>query len=483
MANPSPEVVDSKLKGGEIDEKTAIALLISVMEESENEGDRVKSIHLLSQMNLKDDAHYRFIEGLVISDSSLRIQEYAAEILIDKFLTRGVETIRWLIKQKMSLSLVSRIFKALLKKAEGTLRELIIESFNSVFSGNIDFVKSQFRPHMEALVGDYRDYFNDAPFNEIPTDKLLEIFLGFETLVFIGDHYNTFYDLGHDLKDGYVISLFIGGSDFENWDCPSDIEGLENLRRLEELTLKMCGFREIGDLDYFPDLKTLDLSENSISEIENLENLVRLKYLSLAGNSIKEIKGLDNLKRLKSLIMWGNHVSEIKCLEELSNLQDLNLNENHIEEIKGLELLRHLKGLYLANNKIREIKGIEHLKELEILDLNGNKITHISSIENLINLVELDLGNNLIKKIEGMNGLKSLEKLWLNNNKIEVFRYLEKLPSIRNINIRNNRISQLCGLETIDSFVDIDLSNNHLSEPLFKIIEDLKKKKKINIDF
>ena len=57
MANLSPEIVESKLKEGELDEKTATALLISYIETSDNENDRVKSIEILSRLPLIDDIH------------------------------------------------------------------------------------------------------------------------------------------------------------------------------------------------------------------------------------------------------------------------------------------------------------------------------------------------------------------------------------------------------------------------------------------
>lgn len=482
MTNASPEIVDSKLKKGEIDEKAAIALLISIVENSESESTRIKSIDLLSQMNLYDDTHYKFIEGLVISDSSAVIQEYAARILIDKFKNQSLEAIKWLIKQKRSISLVSKVLKILLKKEEGILREILIKSFNSVLFGNIDFVKSEFKPHIEILVSEYKDYFSETPFNKISTGNLLEIYLGFETLVFIGDHYDVFYDLGFDLEDGYVTGLRIEGSGSAKWERPSDIEGLNNLPKLEEMTLKRCGFKEIGTLDHFPDLRILELSESFISDIENLDNLVKLEHLSLGSNRIKELKGVDKLTQLKSLMLFDNQIGEIKGLNNLDNLLRLNLSDNQIKELKGLESLKNLERLYMSRNRIKRLEGFELLRHLEILALNENKITKITGFDSLVNLQILDLSFNQIKKIEGIDKLLNLRKLRLNNNRITAFEGIQGLELLEIITLNDNKISKVGDLEAIKHFVLILLSNNDLSDKLESNLRYLEKKKGIKID-
>jgi len=482
MADPSPEIVEKKLREGELDEKAAVALLVSYIENSEIEAERLKSIEILNRIPLIDDIHFKFLEELVISDSNIVIQGYAASILINNFLDKGLDSIKWLIKQKHSPTLLSRVLNSLLKSDKGILRDFIIKEFNTVLSGQIKFVKLHFEPLMKALVSNYREFFERTPFESIATENLMEIFLGYYTLVFIGDYYDLFYELGFDLKDGYVTGLRIEGSGSGKWNRPTDIDGLVNFPKLEELTLKMGQFKEIGILDNFSNLKILDLSECFISKIENLENLTKLEHLSLAFNQVEEIKNLEKLSKLKSLLLSGNQISNIEGLSELSNLVHLILSENHIEEIKGLDTLQDLEWLYLDNNRIKELKGLEKLHNLEILGLNGNKITKITEIENLVNLRELDISNNRIRKIEGISSFNKLRRLSLYNNKIEILEGIKDLTSLEILSLSNNIISEVRDLELIDPSVYIFLSNNNLSESLIKTIKELEKKKK-NINY
>ena len=481
MADPSPEIVEAKFKEGELDENAATTLLISYVENSENENDREKSIEILSQLPLHDDNHYRFIEELLISDSNIAIQGYAASILITNFLERGLESIRWVIRQKRSPSLLSKVLNSLLKTAEETLREILIEEFNTILSGQGQSVKSDFKPYMRDLISEYNEFFEVSPVESIPTKKLMEIFLNYETLVFLGVYYDVFYNLGFDLKDGYVTGLRIEGSGTANWNQPSDIDGLTNFSKLEELTLKMGNFHEIGNLEPFFNLKILEISECFITEINNLEELSDLEHLSLASNKIKEIKGLENLKKLKSLLLLDNQIKDIEGLNELVNLLGLDLGENHIEEIKGLDTLKDLELLNLEFNKIEELKGLENLRNLKILELYNNKITKIANIDNLVNLSELDLNNNQIQKIEGIETLTKLETLRLSYNQIETLEGIKNLTSLNSLSVNDNKISKVRDLKEINHYILIDLSNNNLSETLIKTIRELEKKKDLKL--
>jgi Leucine-rich repeat (LRR) protein len=68
-----------------------------------------------------------------------------------------------------------------------------------------------------------------------------------------------------------------------------------------------------------------------ISEIKGMEKLKNLEILSLRLNQIKEIKGLDHLSNLKELYLSGNQIEKIKGLETLINLALLYLSENRIK--------------------------------------------------------------------------------------------------------------------------------------------------------
>ncbi|MFX1519000.1 MAG: leucine-rich repeat domain-containing protein [Promethearchaeota archaeon] len=297
----------------------------------------------------------------------------------------------------------------------------------------------------------------------------------------------------------------------------TEIEGVEKLSNLQELSLNDNQINEIKGLEHLTNLKALNLCDNHISEIKGLDNLNKLDRLYLDNNQITEIKGLENLSNLKKLYLNHNQITEIKGLEYLINLKELALGNNPINdeerpflywkldlvyycqakkegtlefvtvegeryyvkngaldlseieigditEIKGLEKLTNLRELILYDQKIREIKGLENLKNLKKLCLGWNKIEEIKGLETLTELNELWLAGNPINEIQGLKHLTSLEELFIYDNQINEIKGLEHNTKLKTLVLRNNQIDEIKGLERLTNLEELDLSNNQIDE-------------------
>ena len=64
-----------------------------------------------------------------------------------------------------------------------------------------------------------------------------------------------------------------------------------------------------------------NLGITNLSEIQNLEGVIKVKELSLRHNIIQRIENLDELKDLETLDLSYNQISEITGLENLVNLK------------------------------------------------------------------------------------------------------------------------------------------------------------------
>lgn len=154
--------------------------------------------------------------------------------------------------------------------------------------------------------------------------------------------------------------------------------------------------------------KEIILDGYSANEIEGLENLVKLEGLRLSLCGISVIRGLNTLVNLRVLTLAENGITEIIGLDNLINLERLDLHENGIREITGLNNLINLKKLNLSENQFTEIKGLDNLVKLEILDLSYNNITEIKGLDNLISLRKLNISVCRIQELNGLNKLKNL---------------------------------------------------------------------------
>ena len=399
----NPKVILDQYKDGKIDRKSLIDILISIIENSDNNDDRIKSLEILSEIGLEDQKSFSIFKELLISDEIELIRSRAAKFIINNFPNKWRSIIEWVIKYEISPQIIFIFIESFKKDNRKLLGRILIEYFRYILDNITD---EKLENYIESL-----KILNDKePFEKFDLEKLIDIYFNFKIINYIDKKHKLMHYL---LKEGYVIQLAL------NTEKVSNIEELEKLKKLEFLGLS--GINEIDSLVNVPNLKELVLDHNEITEIKGLENLKNLELLVLEGNQIKEIKGLENLKELKHLNLSSNQISEIKGLESLTNLEVLYLDNNQISEIKGLETLTNLEVLYLDNNQISEIKGLENLRKVEILSFFQNKITEMKGLENLEKLIILDLSNNKISKSKGFETLENLSLLRyadLHNNKI-----------------------------------------------------------------
>ena len=115
----------------------------------------------------------------------------------------------------------------------------------------------------------------------------------------------------------------------------------------------------LSGLEYFINLKRLDISWNKINDIRLLANLTRLEYLRAYGNQIVSVAPLAKLEYLSSLNLGGNKLTKIDALKNLTSLTSLYLNDNSLTKIDALKDLVKLTELFLNGNKIKDFSPVE----------------------------------------------------------------------------------------------------------------------------
>jgi internalin A len=107
--------------------------------------------------------------------------------------------------------------------------------------------------------------------------------------------------------------------------------------------------KDIGGLEYFKNLESLDLSFHAITNITPLAGLKKLTSLSLGGNPVADIAPLAGLTNLKVLTLSGCAAQDYNPLAKLINLNFLMLDHATITDVSPLVPLTSLKHLYLAD--------------------------------------------------------------------------------------------------------------------------------------
>jgi dynein assembly factor 1 len=151
---------------------------------------------------------------------------------------------------------------------------------------------------------------------------------------------------------------------------------------------------------------SLYLHYKGYREIGNLEEYVNLKSLWLDSNGLQEIKNLSHLHQLRSLFLQRNLITRIENVNGLINLVQLDISENSLSSLNGLEHLPELSSLNVSKNALSNSKCISVIKEctkLSSIDFSHNSLDGEDLIQTLslvTNLLTVNMkGNPITMKV------------------------------------------------------------------------------------
>lgn len=168
-----------------------------------------------------------------------------------------------------------------------------------------------------------------------------------------------------------------------------------------------------------------------IESLRKLSNYPNIKSLNLVNNSISNINELDSMKNLEEVNLSKNKIRDIYPLSDKTLVWDLNLSYNSIESIEALKNLTKLKHLNLSNNLIKDICVLSNLSSLTFLNLSDNKIKDISCLKDNKSLVSIDLEDNLVEDISVLSTIPTLETVRLHGNPVKNMEVLKSLPKLK----------------------------------------------------
>ena len=111
----TPDKIYKDYLKNKIDKSAATKLLFSLIENSEKEKVRVDCIKELGRIEAKDSQTFKFLENLLISDSSEIIRNSAAVALRNNFFDKLLEPMKWALIHEESPSCLNTIYLTLIK--------------------------------------------------------------------------------------------------------------------------------------------------------------------------------------------------------------------------------------------------------------------------------------------------------------------------------------------------------------------------------
>lgn len=441
----TPSKIFDEYKKNNIDKLTASDFLISIIENSDNNKDRVACIENLEKIGIKNIKSFKLLESLLISDSNEEVRVAAAKNLSSNFIDKGeaLEPMKWVILHENSPVCLKVIYEALItmisnlvKSNDNLAKIILLEEVKHI-------KKKDFRIGIE-IISESKDLIT------FEKEELAGILINFYTISLLE---KTYWRLKYQIENCKIVEL-----DFIFKGLTTIPEAIKNLKDLRKLIFRYNQLLSIPDwIDRVSSLEILNLNVNNISALP---------------------ESIGSLRALKELLLWKNELTTLPdAFTSLSSLEVLNLRINHLKSLpEAIGTLISLKELNLHDNKIIKIpNSIGQLVSLEILNLSWNELQDLPySIGSLDSLKILDLGKNeLIRIPSSIGSLSSLEILDLSGNNLEHLpETICNLSSLQILDLSRNKLKNLPeSITQISSLKEIYLSNNDLSDSAISILK------------
>ena len=294
----NPLRIYEDFENGSIDESSLINLIISIVEEQNDDVKVLESFDVLRKVASKDKLLFKFLENITISDEREFVREEAIDILSTYFLQESLIVFKWAINHEMSYPCLFKIIYSLAKLNTVESRQILKEKIKKIrkikyLNQEKGYENNKFRKGIKRLLKSNKIHI-------LSQKQLSEILINFYTIKnLIGIFPNIFFEINQnclikelDLSD--YLEYEVKGTPWgwkNNIESISLIVGIENLKKLENLNLSNNNIKDIKDLVKIKDLVYLNLSNNKISNpnnIQYLKQLSNLEFVDLRGNEISQ---------------------------------------------------------------------------------------------------------------------------------------------------------------------------------------------------
>lgn len=190
----------------------------------------------------------------------------------------------------------------------------------------------------------------------------------------------------------------------------------------EEVTLNFEEYlyEDMADLNCFPGLKKLDLSEEYYSLYKgDFQALTELEEISAIESPATLAELIPNKEKIRSIEIGDTFmVDSLEGIEEFTNLQALYIRAKEISNIKKISDLEHLEVLVIEDgSRINNFGILSSLKNLKTIAITASNLKNIDFMEELTQLENVTICESSIKDIESLREYKNtLKQLTLLEN-------------------------------------------------------------------
>lgn len=470
----TPNAIYKDFKNKDLDYDSALELLITLIDNTDNINTRLESIEILEKIQAKDDRVFKLLENLLISDSNKEIRNKAAHFIKTYFLDRALKPMIWALEHEPAIKCIITVIS--------TFSEINDEKSKSILIDKLAYLYNQeFKYNL-------KDVFISKRIENFTIKDLAEILINYFFITFLKIKFG--YIKYESDNSGFITKLDLTNVDPQGIFLTDFLNLISSLQHLQILDLRFNNLIKLLEIsNEIHSLISLDLSYNHLINLtESIDKLKSLKILNLKSNRLRTLpEALSNLTLLQTLNLRNNMLKKIpKSIKSLKTIEVLDLHGNKLNSIE-FKLNSSIKKLELGWNTFTEVPpSIKNLTSLEELGISGNKLKTLPKWISSFQLLKvLNLYDNDITNLpESIGFLKSLEVLILrNNNLLKLPDTFQQLKSLKKLNISWNNFTFIPEwIGELDSLEELNLWGNQL-ETLPKSILSLSQLKILDLNF
>ncbi len=295
--NLTPQKIYEKLSNNELDKKSSIDLLLSIIENSDDDQLRLQSIEVLDKIRAKDENIFKVIENLLVSDTNPELRNSALNYLFINYQERVLSPIKWAVKHETSYKCLVALIKTLAEFENDKSKKILIDELKKI--RKIKYLNIDRRYENRKFKTGLKKFLKTSKFEKFSHNQISEIIINFLTIKHLSEKYPNVY---FEINPQSLLVEELDLSDYLEYEVKGTPWGWKN---------NISKISEIEGLDFLRNLKKLDLSNNQIEEIQKLKDLKSLTHLMISNNKLKDLKNLRFLQsfpNLEYLDLCGNKI-------------------------------------------------------------------------------------------------------------------------------------------------------------------------------
>lgn len=255
-------------------------------------------------------------------------------------------------------------------------------------------------------------------------------------------------------------------------DGQSQIQSLDPLRVLEELTYLSLAHTSVRDLDPLSEalsLRYLDCSHTQVQDLAPLTYLRDLTYLDASHTQVRDLTPLANIGTLRTIKLNHTAAGNPASLLALTALQRLELDQTQVqpEMVRAfLQTAPNVQLIFRTQALQTWWEGLSQGWQRLLTDQIGpENAVDPDFLHQVSYLRELELtGGYELSNLEPLTVFLLLEKLSLADTRIADLGPLSQVPTLTHLSFPRHPVSNLAPLSQLPALVYLNCENNPIEE-------------------